>query len=162
MNIAMRTTPSRHIRASSAGAAGLRRKKTAGRGAAVVELALLLPLLCSMALGILEIGRASMVCTILSTAARNGAQVAALPTSSNATVISRINSVLTASNITAANATITILVNGAVADVSTAQGNNQVTVTVSIPASQTNLTNFNMSLYPNAVFSATLTMIRLE
>jgi Flp pilus assembly protein TadG len=161
MKIAMRTTQLLHIRQSCAGAAGLRRQKTARRAAAVVELALLLPLLCTMALGMLEIGRASMVCTILSTAARNGAQVAALPTSSNATVISRINCVLTANNITAANATITILVNGAVADVSTAKANNQITVTVSIPASQTSLTNFNMSLYPNGVFSAALTMIRL-
>ncbi|MGA2258203.1 MAG: TadE family protein [Thermoguttaceae bacterium] len=136
-------------------------KKTARQGAVVVELALLSPLLCTLTLGMMEMGRGSMVCTILSTAARNGAQVAALPTSSNATVISRINNVLTANNITAANATITILVNGAVADVSSANANAEITVTVSIPASQTCLTNFSVPLLQNTTFSATLTMIRL-
>jgi len=156
----MPTIPLLGLRPPRAGVPGLRRKKTARPGAAVVELAMLLPLLCTITLGTIEIGRGSMVSTILSTAARNGAQVAAVPTSSNADVISCVNSVLSDNNITAANATIQILVNGAVADVSTANTNDQVTVTVSIAASQTSLTNFSVLLYKDATFSATLTMMR--
>jgi Flp pilus assembly protein TadG len=136
------------------------RKKNSRRGAAVVEFALLLPLLCTITLGMMEIGRGAMVSKIVSDAARNGAQVAALPTASNATVTSRINSVLTASNIAAANATITILVNGVAADVATASPNDKITVTVSIAASKTNLTNFSVSLYQNVTFSGTLTIMR--
>ncbi len=102
-----------------------KKKRSSRGGAAVVEFALLLPLLCTVTLGMMEIGRGAMVSKIVSDAARNGAQVAALPTSSNATVTSRINSVLTASNITAANATITILVNDVVADVLDRQSQRQ-------------------------------------
>ena len=91
----------------------------------------------------------------------NDAQVAVQPASSNATVTSRINSVLTANNITAANATITIKVNGVVADVSTASPNDKMSVTVSIPASSTSLTNFCVSIFQNATFSSTLTVMRL-
>ena len=122
---------------------------------------MLLPLLCTLVLGMMEMGRGSMVCTTLSTAAQIGAEVAALPTSNNAAVTSRINSILTANNITAANATITILVNGVAADCSTANANDEITVSVSIPASKTSLTNFSVALYSGTTFSATVTMIRL-
>jgi len=102
-----------------------------------------------------------MVSRALSTAARNGAQVAVIPTTmSNATVISRINSVLTDNNLTPANATIRILVKGVLADVSTATTDDKITVTVSIAASQTSLTNFSVSLLQNMTYSGTITMMR--
>ena len=136
-------------------------KQTARKGAAAVEFALLLPLLCTITLGMMEIGRGQMVCRIMDSAAQDGAQVAASPGASNATVTSAIDSVLTANNITAGNATITILVNGASADASTAQANDTISVTVSIAASNTSLTSFNMSLLKNATFSGSLTVMRL-
>ncbi len=136
-------------------------KHTARKGAAAVEFAMLLPLLCTVTLGMMEIGRGQMVCRIMDSAAQDGAQVAASPSSSNATVTSAINSVLTANNITAANATITILVNNAAADVSTANANDKISVMVSIAASNTSLTSFNMSLLTNAIFTSFLTVIRL-
>jgi len=138
------------------------RRKIARRGAAVVELALLLPLLCTITLGMMEIGRGTMVSRALSTAARNGAQVAVLPTTlSNATVISRINSVLTDNNLSLSTANPPkIFVNGVLADVSTAMTNDKITVTVQINASQTSLTNFSVSLLQNMTYSGTITMMR--
>jgi len=135
-------------------------KMSARKGAAAVEFALLLPLLFTMVLGLMEIGRGAMVSKTLDNAVRNGAQVAAQSNSSNATVISRINSVLTANNITAANATITIKVKDVVADVSTANPNDKISITVSISVSSASLTNFCVSLYQNMTFSSTLTVLR--
>jgi Flp pilus assembly protein TadG len=135
-------------------------EQTARKGAAVVEFALIMPLLCTVTLGMLEIGRGQMVGRILDNAAQNGAQVASLSTSSNSTVTTQINSVLTAGNLTPGNATITILVNGASADVSTASANDKITITVSIPASSTSLTNFSMSLLKNSTFSSTMVVMR--
>jgi Flp pilus assembly protein TadG len=135
-------------------------KKSDRRATAVVELALLLPFLCTLTLGVLEVGRAAIVSTTMFNAAQNGAQVAAMASSSNATVTSTINSILTANNINSANATISILVNGTAADVSTSNPNDEITVTVSIAASQVNLTSFGMSLLKNATFSGTLTVMR--
>jgi len=154
------TIPSPRLHLPRTRNSGLRRQKAARRGAAVVELALVLPLLCTITLGMMEVGRGSMICTALSTAAQNGAMVAALPPADNNDVTRCINSVLSDNNITAANATIQILVNGVVKDVSTAKANDKITVTVSIAASQTRLTNFSVSLYENATFSATLTVMR--
>ncbi|MEI8374370.1 MAG: TadE/TadG family type IV pilus assembly protein [Planctomycetota bacterium] len=127
-----------------------------------MELALLLPLLCTITLGMMEIGRGTMVSRALSTAARNGAQVAVLPTTlSNATVISRINSVLTDNNLSLSTANPPkIFVNGVLADVSTAMTNDKITVTVQINASQTSLTNFSVSLLQNMTYSGTITMMR--
>ncbi len=135
-------------------------KKKARKGASAVEFALILPLLCAFAMGMMEIGRAAMVCSIMTNASLNGAQVAETSTSSNSTVTSAINSVLAANNITPANATISIQVNGATADCSTANANDKVSVTVSIPASKVNLTSFNMVLLKSATFSGALTVMR--
>jgi Flp pilus assembly protein TadG len=132
------------------------------KGAAAVEFALLLPLLCTITLGMMEIGRGTMVSTIMYNAATNGAQVAAVPGATSSTVTTRINSVLTANNINTANATISILVNGVAADASTAVGNDKITVSVSIPASQTSLTSFSTSLLKNTTFTGTLTVMRMN
>jgi Flp pilus assembly protein TadG len=137
-----------------------RQNQNARKGAAAVEFALLLPLLCTIVLGLMEIGRGTMVSTIMYNAATNGAQIAAMPGETSANVTTRINSVLTANNITASNATVSILVNGSAADCSTAVLNDKITVSVSIPASQTSLTNFSTSLLTNTTFTGTLTVMR--
>jgi Flp pilus assembly protein TadG len=137
-----------------------RKKQEARKGAAAVEFAILLPLLCTIVLGLMEIGRGTMVSTIMYNAATNGAQLAAMPGETTANVTDRINSVLTANNITASKATISILVNGATADASTAVANDKITVSVSIPASQTSLTNFSTTLLTNTTFTGTLTVMR--
>lgn len=63
------------------------RSKTAHRsGAAVVEMALVMPIFCMLVLGIVEFGRGFMVCQLLNDAAREGARSAILAGSTNAAV----------------------------------------------------------------------------
>jgi Flp pilus assembly protein TadG len=155
-----RTFPSTRLTFPRTRAFRLRRKKAARHGAAVVELAMVLPLLCTITLGMISIGQSSIVCTGLAAAARNGAGLAASPTSTNATVTARIKSVLTAGGITANNATITILVNGASADVSTSNANDEITITVSIAASQTSVMTFGVPVFQNATFTRTISIMR--
>ena len=63
------------------------RPKTALRsGAAVVEMAMILPVFCMLVLGIVEFGRGFMVCQLLNDAAREGARSAILAGSTNAAV----------------------------------------------------------------------------
>lgn len=69
------------------------------RGSAIIEAALVLPLLLLVVFGITEFGRALMTTNILTQAAREGARVAAVAADSSGAV-TRINEVLTAANVT--------------------------------------------------------------
>ncbi len=63
------------------------RSSTATRnGAAVVEMALVLPIFFMVVLGIVEFGRAMMVGQLVTNAARHGARIAIVEGSTNATV----------------------------------------------------------------------------
>ncbi len=61
------------------------------RGAAVVEFAVVLPILLSFLFGIMEFGRIMMVSHTLNNAARAGARIAVLPGADNASVLNAIN-----------------------------------------------------------------------
>jgi len=63
-----------------------RRTQEERRGAALVEAALVLPIMVTMVLGVVEFGRAQMVSQIVTNAAREGARVAIRDDGSNATV----------------------------------------------------------------------------
>ncbi len=72
---------------------GPRRKNTlknSEKGAATLEFALLLPLLLPILFGIVEFGRAMMICHVLTTTAREGARAASLPGADNSLVMSTI------------------------------------------------------------------------
>lgn len=73
-----------------------RRDSPRARGAAVVEFAVVLPLLLTILFGIIEYGWVFMVRQTLQTAAREGARVAVLQTSVEpySTVMARINQVM--------------------------------------------------------------------
>jgi len=60
------------------------------RGAAIVEVALTLPLLLLVSVGIFEFGRAYQTWQVLTNAAREGARIAILPGSSDSGVRSRV------------------------------------------------------------------------
>jgi Flp pilus assembly protein TadG len=62
------------------------RPDEARRGAALVEMALVLPIFCTVILGIVEFGRAMMVAQLLTNGAREGARVAIMPGSTKADV----------------------------------------------------------------------------
>ncbi len=59
-------------------------------GAATLEFAMLLPFLLPILFGIVEFGRAMMISHVLTTTAREGARVAALPGGDNTVVMSAI------------------------------------------------------------------------
>jgi len=76
------------------------RFKKREKGSAVVEFAVVLPILLAFLFGILEFGRVMMVCHTLNNAARVGARIAVLPGADNSTVLNAINSELNGSGLT--------------------------------------------------------------
>jgi Flp pilus assembly protein TadG len=60
------------------------------RGAAIVEVALTLPLLLLVSVGIFEFGRAYQTWQVLTNAAREGARIAVLPGSTDSSVRNRV------------------------------------------------------------------------
>lgn len=113
----------------------MRHSPRARRGAAVVEFALVVPLLFMLLLGIIEFGRTMMVYQVINNAARQGARQAVLGSSTVASVNSSLNDLLTSTSITGATVTINGP-NGAVTDLSKLNAGDSVTVTVSVPYSR--------------------------
>lgn len=137
-----------------------RRDSSRRRGAATVELALCLPLLMTMTLGVCEIGQALKVEALLSEAARKACATASRPACSNADVIADALEMLSTNNIPTGQVTVTILVNDAAGNVLTAPANAKISVTVSIPVSQVNWTNTQKFLGAGAVLSQTMVMAK--
>ncbi|RJP33486.1 MAG: pilus assembly protein [Candidatus Omnitrophota bacterium] len=61
------------------------------RGAATLEFAMVLPILLAFLFGIIEFGRIMTVSNLLTSSAREGARVAALPGATNAVVLAKIS-----------------------------------------------------------------------
>lgn len=81
------------------------------RGAALVEAAIILPILFMITLGIIEFGRALMVAQIITTAAREGTRLGILAGKSNADVKATVDSImLDALNVSSDKYTVTITV----------------------------------------------------
>ncbi len=75
--------------------------KSENRGQAVIEFALVLPILLLVVFGITEFGRAILTTNTLNTAAREGARLAAVSTAGDTlSVQTRVREVLTAARIT--------------------------------------------------------------
>ncbi len=72
----------------------LSRNQHARRGAAMVEMALVLPVFLMIILGIIEFGRAMMISNLVTNAAREGARMAVLDGSTNTDVTSAIETFL--------------------------------------------------------------------
>lgn len=86
------------------------------RGAALLEVALTLPLLLLVSVGIFEFGRAYQTWQVLTNAAREGARIAVLPGIDDASVQERVQAYLEAGLIAdAADATVTITRNNVIA-----------------------------------------------
>jgi Flp pilus assembly protein TadG len=135
-------------------------RQLARRGAATVELALCLPLLATLTLGICELGQALKVEAVLSGSARLACATACRPGCSNNDVIADAKSVLTANRIPTEQVTVTILVNGQTGNVLTAAQNAKISVTVSIPISQVNWTDTRRYFGANSALSQTVVMAR--
>ncbi len=143
---------------------GLRRGLTGGhskqRGAATVELALCLPLIMALTVGLCELGQALKVEAVLSQAARKACASGTRPGCSNNDVIADAQSVLTANKIPTGSVTITILINDAAGNVLTAKLNDKISVKVTIPISQVNWSNTQRFFAADASLSQTVVMLR--
>ena len=83
----------------------------APRGAAAVEMAIVLPIFFMVVMGIVEFGRAMMVGQLVTNAARHGAREAAIDGATNASVTSAVKSFVSSSaGVPAADVTVDIVV----------------------------------------------------
>lgn len=110
------------------------------RGAAVVETAVVLPVFLLIVMGIVEFGRAMMVCQLLTNGARHGARLAIVEGSTNAAVQQAIENFLTETlHVAAGDLAIQIEVEPApghpdpLDSLAAAQSKDLVKVTVSVP-----------------------------
>ena len=78
------------------------------RGTALLEMAMTLPLLLLVAIGIFEFGRAFQTWEVLTNAAREGARIAVLPSSTAAVVQTRTKEYLNACALAGNSATVTV------------------------------------------------------
>jgi Flp pilus assembly protein TadG len=78
------------------------------RGAALIEMALTLPLLLLVSVSIFEFGRAFQTWEVLTNAAREGARVAVLPNSTTAGAEDRARTYLNAGALNGGSATVTV------------------------------------------------------
>jgi Flp pilus assembly protein TadG len=117
-----------------------KRRNGRRRGVAAVELAIVAGfILIPATYGMIELSRAVQVKDALTDAARSGCRLAIKPGSSNSTVTSNINTVLTVNGFDTTKAQITIKVNGASSvDVSAANQGDQISVKVGMPDATVN------------------------
>jgi Flp pilus assembly protein TadG len=106
------------------------------RAAAVAELAVLAPLLATIVLGMVEMGRAMIAKGILNDAARKACRTGIGTTGSNSTITTEVTNILGDNNISTTSATVTIQVNGQAVDANTSKQNDQISVKVAVPYSQ--------------------------
>lgn len=118
---------------------GSQTPSTERRGAAVVEMAVVLPVFLTVILGIIELGRAIMVGQLVTNAARESARLAVVDGTNNTQVADAAKSFLNqAAGVSTGDVTVGITVSSASAgnQVSNAQPRDLVTVTVSLPYSK--------------------------
>ena len=120
-------------------------RKQARVGAAVVEFAVVGPLMIMLTMGMMEVGRAVMVKQLLVNASREGARMAILPSATSQNVIAQVQSQLAASSINGTTVTLTpsLLQN--------APAGTPVTVAISVNANQ-------VSWIPNPAFTLNRTI----
>jgi len=125
------------------------------RGAAAVEMAVVLPIFIMALLGIIELSRGIMITQLLENAAREGARMSILDGTTNSQVQTSAQTFMqNAAHISPSNVTVTININGSNgASLANAKQGDLVTVTVSVAFS-------NVSwLPPNYLKGATLSAL---
>ena len=132
-------------------------------GAALVELALVLPIFVMLALGIIEFGRALMVSQLVTNAAREGVRLASLDGTTNSEVEETIRNFLTGSaNVPTGDVAITISITPATGNpnpsnqVADANVRDQINVQVGIPFNSVSFTGGNYLTGKTIIGSATM------
>lgn len=106
------------------------------RGAAAVEMALVLPVFVTVTLGMIELGRGIMVAQLMTNAAREAARTAIIDGSTDASVANVAKSFLqTAAKVNPSDVSVTIT-NASGGNVASAQPRDLITVNVSLPYSK--------------------------
>jgi Flp pilus assembly protein TadG len=108
--------------------------QAARRALAAVELAVVLPFITILVLGMVEIGRGLMVKESLSDAAQKACRTAAQPGKSTAQAQAEVDNIMQDLGITGYSTA--ILVNGNNTDIQNAVHNDQISIKVSVPVSQ--------------------------
>lgn len=110
------------------------------RGAAMVEMAFVLPIFFMVVLGIIEFGRAMMVSQLVTNAAREATRLGIIDGSTNATVTTWVKDFLVGSiNVPAADVTVTITVTAAAGnpnpanEIGSSKPRDLVTIKVAVP-----------------------------
>jgi Flp pilus assembly protein TadG len=119
----MRISNTRNLRKRAAS----RASRSCRKGAAVVEFAVVAPVLFLLLLGMIECGRMIMVQQSLTTAVREGARTAVIEGNSSSVAKSAVESFLAGTGITGTNVTVTPSNTGSVAH------GQPITVSVSVP-----------------------------
>lgn len=96
------------------------------RAGALVEFAIIFPIIMLLLFGVVEFGRVMMVQNMVTSAAREGSRVAILPGGNNAAVNTRVTNVLASAGLEPDR----IVTDPE--DVSTAEGNTPITITVTV------------------------------
>ncbi len=97
-------------------------------GAALVEFAMVAPLMILFTLGMIEIGRMTMVKQILVNISREGSRLATLPNSTNQMVQSNVQTLLSGSGIQGATVSVSP------SSIATAPSGSMVSVSITVPA----------------------------
>jgi Flp pilus assembly protein TadG len=106
------------------------------RGAAAVEMALVLPVFVTVTLGMIELGRGIMVAQLMTNAAREAARTAIIDGSTDTSVANVAKTFLqTAAKVNPSDVSVTIT-NASGGSVATAQPRDLITVNVSLPYSK--------------------------
>ncbi len=118
----------------------IRKQNQNRRGAALVEMAVVLPVFLAVVLGIVEFGRAMMVGQMVNNAAREGARMAIVDGSANTAVTSRVKQfLLQSANINGGDVTVNISVTAGTGnpdpgnEVANATTRDMCTIAVTVP-----------------------------
>lgn len=122
-------------------------------GAAVVEFAVVAPIMIMLTMGLMEVGRMVMVKQLMLSASREGARLGTLPGVSEGEVIERVQDELKGVGINGVSVTVTP------ANLIAAPSGTAVTVSLSVPSSQISWVNTPM-FSANTVIDASTTMRR--
>ncbi len=135
--------------------ASIRAISTKSRGAAIIEMAIVLPLLLLLTLGLIEYGWMVIKQSQISDVTRYAARQAALPSATNGIVTANVATAMTSDNLNGSGYTVTTNP-GNVAGVATGQ---PVSVTISVPYANIGLLNTPFIPVPTNL-SASVTMAK--
>ena len=132
-------------------------------GRAIVEMAVVLPLILALLIGLWEVARMIQVLQLMSTAAREGARAAATTQSTNAQVTQLVLNCLNSQSVPTQNVAVTVQdLSSPTTDALNAAPLDQLQVTVSIPFSDVRWVTLSLVTSPTTMLTAQATWYAAE